>query len=46
MPREKARKKGNSKGKFRKNSAPTLVLSNADLQFLTEKTNFDAPEIT
>ena len=46
MPREKARKKGKSKGKFRKNSAPTLVLSDADLQFLTEKTNFDAPEIT
>ena len=46
MPREKARKKGKTKGgKFRKNSNSSLVLSDADLQFLIEKTSFDAPEI-
>ena len=46
MPREKAKKKGKTKGgKFRKNGNNDLVLSDADLQFLIEKTSFDAPEI-
>ena len=43
MPRSRKRGK---KGKFRKNSLNELSLSEADLHYLIEKTNFDAGEIS
>ena len=45
MPREKAKRR-KKKGKFQKNSDTVLVLSEEDLQFLIQKTSFDAVEIS
>ena len=45
MPRDTPKKRGKKKGKFRRSSNTGQVLSDQDLQFLVEKTSFDAGEI-